>query len=37
MSNQERTERGDDDHEEVRQRVRELMDEERDLFDALDE
>jgi len=37
MSNQERSERADDDLKAVRQRVRELMDEERELFDALDE
>lgn len=37
MSNQERTERGDDDLKEVRQHVRELVDEERELFDTLDE
>jgi len=37
MSNQEQSEHAGDDVEEVRQRVRELMDEQRELFDALDE
>lgn len=34
---QDTAERNGEDYEELRQRVRELMEEERELFDALDE